>query len=122
MSFLDHLQRVAAADERAFLDVRMNQLYFAMCQHDDHLYGPTRPTTATLPVLNAALDALSVAEIRRHMQAPEPPDSIYERMLEYKEARLAELKRAPTALPNAPNRSTTRSPNRVREDRHGVRP
>ena len=97
----DELVKLAAAEEAAFLDERMSRLYFAMCRNKGYLLEPLVPETQARQELEQALDALTEADIRRHMNAPEPPDSIYERMLELKEARLAQLAAKQTGTPMA---------------------
>jgi hypothetical protein len=90
------LLNLAAAEDKAFLNARMDRLYFAMCLHDGRLLAPPAPEPQTRQSLNAALDAVTSADIRRHMIAPEPPDSIYEKMLEHKAKREAELAQSKT--------------------------
>lgn len=88
------LLELAAAQEKAFLDARMDVLYYAMCRYNGSLLERPVGPDQVRRELDAALDALTVADIRRHMMAPFPPDSIYEQMLALKQTRLAEL--APT--------------------------
>ena len=90
---LDHpkLLTLAAAEEKAFLDARMDRLYWAMCQHNRLLLAPDVAEMMARYDLDAALDAVTGPDIRKHMMAPEPPDSIYAKMLELKAERDAAM-------------------------------
>jgi tRNA A37 threonylcarbamoyladenosine modification protein TsaB len=89
------LLTLAVTEEKAFLDARMDRLYWAMCQHNRLLLAPDVAEKTARYDLDAALDAVSDPDIRRHMMAPEPPDSIYENMLELKAEREATLAQEP---------------------------
>ena len=86
-----HVELLAAAKCEGFLDTRIDRLYWAMCQYDGVLVAAPVPESQARQDLNAALDAVTRAEIRVDMMAPAPPDSIYEKMLELKANREAEL-------------------------------
>ncbi len=89
------LLQIALAEEKAFLDGRMDRLYYAICRFRGLLLERPADPVQALQDRNAALDALSIADIRRHMMAPEPPDSIYEEMLALKQLRIVELAQVP---------------------------
>jgi hypothetical protein len=73
----------------------MDRLYWAMCQFNRLLLAPDVAEKFARYDLDSALDAVSGPDIRQHMMAPEPPDSIYDKMLELKAEREATLAREP---------------------------
>lgn len=60
----DHgtLLDAAAAEDKAFLDARMDRLYYAMCRCNGHLIERPVSQLVLVQELNAALDALTDAD------------------------------------------------------------
>lgn len=81
------LKDLAVQENKAFLDLRMDRLYLAICRDEGNLQEHMVPAEQALQELNAALDAVPEQDIKRLNAAARPMDTIFGRMLERKEQR-----------------------------------
>lgn len=80
----------------------LNALYTAICRHDGLLLEPPVSQQQSQAHLNAAMDAVTLAGIRQHVAVQKLPDSIFDRMIELKVQRMAEVGAKKSQLSTAP--------------------
>lgn len=80
----------------------LNGLYTAICRHDGLLLEAPASQQQARAQLNAAMDAVTLADIRQHVAVQKLPDSICDRMIEVKVQRMAEVGAKKSQLPTPP--------------------
>lgn len=87
----------------------LNALYTAICRHDGLLLEPPVTQRQSQAQLNAAMDAVTLDDIRQHVAVQRLPDSIFDRMVELKVQRMAEVS-AKTSQSPTPRNAPTATP------------
>lgn len=85
----------------------LNALYTAICRHEGRLLEPPVSQQQSQAQLNAAMDAVTLDDIRQNFAAPRLPDSIFDRMIELKVQRMAEVAAKKSQSPTPPKAPTS---------------